>query len=307
MIRMALAALVALTLAACNRAAVDPADPWATLHPWDHGRAGVEKLESGVEYFVVRSGDGKGASPTARDRVEVRYDGRIAKSGLVFDTTYPTNETATFPLSILIPGWRDGLQKMKPGEMFMFWIPSGQGYGERGAGAAIPPNSDLMFQVELVRVLPDPWPKALPWPTDASDIVRLPSGLEYRVIESGPSEGASPGVGDVVEVDFEGRLEDPDYQVGDTLEEKLESSLVVSTYLEGSSKQFLVSGLTPGWQEVVKLMRPGDRWIVRMPAQINYGEESADRIPPNSTVIYEIELLNFGTPNPAQMPPVPQR
>lgn len=303
MIRMAMAAMLALTLVACNRAAVDPADPWAVMHPWDHSRPGVQKTETGVEYFVVKSGDGKGASPTLRDRVEVRYDGRIAKSGLIFDSSYQRGETATFPLSILIPGWRDGLQKMKPGDMFMFWIPSDQGYGERGAGGAIPPNSDLMFQVELVRVLPDPWPTALSWPTDASDIVRRPSGLEYRVVESGPAEGASPSDGDVVVVDFEGHLEGPDYQVGETIEEKLDSSLVLSTYLEGEPKQFLVSGLTPGWQEVVKLMRRGDRWIVRMPAQINYGEESADRIPPNSTVIYEIELKDFGTPNPAQLPP----
>ena len=303
MIRMVLAAMLALTLAACNRAAVDAKDPWATMHPWDHGRPGIEKLETGVEYFAVTQGDAKGVSPTLRDRVEVRYDGRIAKTGLIFDSSYQRGETATFPLSILIPGWRDGLQKMKPGDMFMFWIPSAQGYGEQGAGGAIPPNSDLMFQVELVRVLPDPWPAALPWPTDASDIVRLPSGLEYRIIASGPADGASPGPGDVVDVDFAGRLEDPDYQVGDTIEEKLDSSLVISTYLEGSSKQFLVSGLTPGWQEAVKLMRPGDRWMVRMPAQINYGEESADRIPPNSTVIYEIELKDFGAPNPGQMPP----
>ena len=176
MIRMVLAAMLALTLAACNRAAVDAKDPWATMHPWDHGRPGIEKLETGVEYFAVTQGDAKGVSPTLRDRVEVRYDGRIAKTGLIFDSSYQRGETATFPLSILIPGWRDGLQKMKPGDMFMFWIPSAQGYGEQGAGGAIPPNSDLMFQVELVRVLPDPWPAALPWPTDASDIVRLPSG-----------------------------------------------------------------------------------------------------------------------------------
>ncbi len=303
MIRMALAALAVLTLAACNRAAVDAKDPWASLQPWDHGRPGVEKLDSGVEYLVITKGDGKGASPTARDRVEVRYDGRIAKSGLKFDSSYDRGETSTFEVNGVIPGWRDGLQKMQPGDMFMFWIPSAQGYGERGAGIEIPPNADLMFQVELVRVLSDPWPSAMPWPTDASDIVRLPSGLEYRSIESGAPEGGSPTDGDVVLVQFEGRLEDPDYQVGDTLEEKLDSSLVVSTYDEGQPKQFLVSGLTPGWQEVVKLMRPGDRWMVRIPAQINYGEDSADRIPPNSTVIYEIELLAFQAPDPTQMPP----
>lgn len=303
MIRMALAAIAALALTACNPAAVDAADPWATLQPWNHGRPGVEKLDTGVEYVVVKKGDGQGDSPEPRDRVEVRYEGRLAKTGLKFDSSYDRGETSTFQVNGVIPGWRDGLQKMKPGDQFMFWIPAAQGYGERGAGLEIPPNSDLQFQVELVRVLKDPWPKALPWPTDASDITRMPSGLEYRVIESGPTDGGSPTDGDVVLVHFEGRLEDPDYQVGDTLEEKLDSSLVVSTYAENQPKEFLVSGLTPGWQEVVKMMRPGDRWMARIPAQINYGEDSADRIPPNSTVIYEIELLAFQAPDPDMMPP----
>jgi len=303
MIRMALAAATALIMTACNRPPVDAADPWASLQPWDHGRPGVEKIEGGTEYIVVRKGDGTGESPGPRDRVEVKYEGRLAQNGLIFDSSYQRGETATFPVNGVIPGWTAGLQKMKPGDMFMFFIPSAQGYGERGSGVQIPPNADLMFQVELVRVIADPWARALPWPTDASDIVRLSSGLEYRIVESGPADGASPGDGDAVAVNFEGRLEDPDYQIGDTLEEKLESSLVVSTFQEGQGKEFMVSGLTPGWREVVKLMRPGDRWIVRMPAQINYGEDSADRIPPNSTVIYEIELLGFGPPQPGAMPP----
>ncbi len=303
MIRMTLAAIAALTLVACNPAAVDVADPWATLQPWDHGRAGIEKLDTGVEYLAIRKGDGKLPAPSLRDRVEVKYEGRLAKEGIVFDSSYQRGETSVFQVNGVIPGWRDGLQKMQPGDMFMFWIPAAQGYGERGAGMQIPPNADLMFQVELVRVLADPWPKAMPWPTDASDIVRLPSGLEYRAVESGPSEGASPSDADVVVVHFEGRLEDPDYQVGDTFEEKLDSSLVVSTFAEGQPKEFLVSGLTPGWREAVKLMRPGDRWMARIPPQINYGEDSADRIPPNSTVIYEIELLAFGPPQPNNFPP----
>jgi peptidylprolyl isomerase len=252
---------------------------------------------------VVRKGDGQGESPKPRDRVEVKYEGRLAKNGLIFDSSYQRGETSTFPVNGVIPGWTAGLQKMQPGDMFMFWIPSAQGYGERGSGVEIPPNADLMFQVELVKVIADPWTKAMPWPTDASDILRQPSGLEYRPIESGPAEGGSPTDADVVLVHFEGRLEDPDYQVGDTLEEKLDSSLVLSTFQEGQPKEFMVSGLTPGWREVVKLMRPGDRWMVRIPPQINYGDDSADRIPPNSTVIYEIELLAFGPPNPGAMPP----
>lgn len=305
--RLVLAVAAGLILAACSPGggAVNEKDPWATLQPWSHARAGVQKLPDGVEYYVVHKGDGKGPMPGPRDMVEVKYEGRLADTGLVFDSSYQRGDTAKFRLNGVIPGWTAGMQKMQPGDMFVFWIPSKQGYGDRGAGAQIPPNADLMFQVELLKVIADPWAKAMPWPTDSSEVQRRPSGVEYFAVESGPADGASPTDADEVVVQFEGRLEGVKAEPGETPDQVRERSVVASSYEEGQPKYFPVKDLVPGWAETVKLMHKGDRWMVRMPAQTLYKNEGDGRIPPDATVIYELELLDFSAPPPPGQPGPP--
>ncbi|HPI48328.1 MAG TPA: FKBP-type peptidyl-prolyl cis-trans isomerase [Hyphomonadaceae bacterium] len=307
MFRIVLAAITALALSACGPSAkVDPAKPWDTLLPWNHSFSEIQKLPSGVEYIVLRKGDGKGPFPGPTDRVEVHYDGRLAANGFIFDSSYQRNETATFALNGLIPGWKDGLQKMQPGDMFMFWIPAKEGYGARGAGADIPPNSDIMFQVELVNVLPDPWTKVTPWPTDSSSVVRRPSGLEYMVVESGPAEGASPTENDIAVTNFEGRNEKVDKEEGDTADDIRRRSIVASTFDAGSPVGLPVAGVTSGWNELLKLMRKGDHWMVRMPPALLYGDEGDGRVPPGGTVIYEVKLEDFGPAGGPVAPVAPQ-
>jgi FKBP-type peptidyl-prolyl cis-trans isomerase len=295
MIRYLLAGLAMALLAACQPSLkIDPADPWASLHPWNHSWKEVQKLPNGVEYIIVRKGDGKGAFPNAIDQVEVHYEGRLAKNGEVFDSSYERGETATFPLNRVIPGWTEGLQKMQPGDEFMFWIPWDQAYGEEGQGP-IPAKADLMFRVELMKVTPavaadeKAWARVTPWPTDSSDVVRKPSGLEYLVVESGDPDGVSPSERDFVYVHLEGRLED--------------GSLVDTTYETQSPLRFPMADLTPGWAELMKGMRPGDHWMVRMPPNLMYGAEGDGRIPPNANVIFEVRLDTVIYIDP---PPEPQ-
>lgn len=304
MVRIVLVALAALALSACNPSVkVDPADPWATLQPWNHSWAEVQKLPNGVEYIVLRKGDGKGEHPGAEDRVEVRYDGRLASTGLAFDSS--GEETTSFVLNGVIPGWTTGLQEMQPGDTFMFWIPWSQAYGEEGRPPKIPARSDLMFVVELVKVMPiaksDPvaWEKAKPWPTDSSEVIRRPSGLEYFVVRSGPAESSSPTDTDEIVVHFEGRLENVKPEEGESAESVRARSVVASTYEEGQPKFFPMKDLVPGWAEAAKLMHKGDRWMVRMPPQLLYKDEGDGRIPPDATVLYELELLDFGSAQPA--------
>jgi FKBP-type peptidyl-prolyl cis-trans isomerase len=307
MFRFALAAVAALAVASCGPSVKpDPADPWATLFPWNHNFAGIQKLPSGVEYIVVRKGDGKEAAPGATDRVEVMYEGRLAAQGITFDSSYERKAPETFAVNGVIPGWRDGLQKMQPGDMVMFWIPAKEGYADRGAGADIPPGADLMFQVELQKVFPDPWKKVSPWPTDSADVVRRPSGLEYMVIDKGAADGASPTDNDVVEINFEGRLETVDKEDGETADDLRRRSVVASTFETGRAAEFPVAGVTAGWNELLKLMRKGDRWMVRMPASLLYADEGNERIPPGATVIYEVQLENFGSGVPAAPVAPPQ-
>ncbi len=112
-------------------------------------KEGVVTLPSGLQYKVLNSGNG--ATPKATDSVECHYEGRLI-SGTVFDSSYQRGETATFGVNQVIAGWVEALQLMKEGDKWQLYIPYNLAYGERGAGAQIPPYSTLIFDVELVKV-----------------------------------------------------------------------------------------------------------------------------------------------------------
>lgn len=105
---------------------------------------------SGLQYEILIEGEGK--SPTATDQVTVHYQGTTL-DGNEFDSSYKRNEPATFPLNGVIAGWTEGLQLMKEGAKYRFFIHSKLAYGERGAGLDIPANATLIFEVELIKVI----------------------------------------------------------------------------------------------------------------------------------------------------------
>ena len=109
----------------------------------------VKETSTGLQYVVEK--EGTGAQPTAEDEVTVHYTGRLL-DGTVFDSSVNRGEPATFPLNRVIAGWTEGLQLMKEGGKTIFYIPYQLGYGEEGAGPQIPPCSDLIFEVELLKV-----------------------------------------------------------------------------------------------------------------------------------------------------------
>ena len=110
---------------------------------------GVITLPSGLQYQVLQEGNGK--SPKATDKVVCHYEGMLV-DGTMFDSSIQRGEPATFPLDGVIAGWTEGLQLMKEGAKYRFFIPYQLGYGERGAGASIPPFATLIFDVELIEV-----------------------------------------------------------------------------------------------------------------------------------------------------------
>jgi len=112
-------------------------------------KEGVKTTASGLQYEVLQ--EGKGATPKATDRVTVQYKGTLL-DGTEFDSSYKRGQPATFPLNGVIPGWTEGVQLMKEGSKYRFFIPSNLAYGERGAGPAIGPNATLIFEVELLSV-----------------------------------------------------------------------------------------------------------------------------------------------------------
>jgi FKBP-type peptidyl-prolyl cis-trans isomerase FklB len=113
-------------------------------------KEGVVTTKSGLQYKVLQ--EGKGKQPTAKDTVMCHYEGFLI-DGTVFDSSVQRGEPATFPLQQVIAGWTEGLQLMKEGAKYRFFIPYRLGYGEGGAGASIPPFATLIFDVELIQVI----------------------------------------------------------------------------------------------------------------------------------------------------------
>lgn len=111
--------------------------------------AGVITTESGLQYRIIEKANGKIPGPT--DKVLVHYRGRLV-DGTEFDSSYKRNRPASFRVNQVIKGWTEALQMMPRGSTWQLVIPPELGYGERGAGNMIPPNSTLIFDVELISI-----------------------------------------------------------------------------------------------------------------------------------------------------------
>lgn len=113
-------------------------------------KEGVNSTESGLQFRVLTQGEG--SIPARQDRVRVHYTGRLI-DGSVFDSSVQRGQPAEFPVSGVIPGWIEALTLMPVGSKWELYIPHNLAYGERGAGASIPPFSALIFEVELLEIL----------------------------------------------------------------------------------------------------------------------------------------------------------
>lgn len=113
-------------------------------------RPEVTTTASGLQYEVLATGTGR--NPRSIDTVRCHYEGTLI-DGTVFDSSYRRGEPAEFPLNQVIAGWTEGLQLMKEGGKYKFYIPYQLGYGAHGAGNSIPPYAALIFTVELIKVL----------------------------------------------------------------------------------------------------------------------------------------------------------
>jgi FKBP-type peptidyl-prolyl cis-trans isomerase FklB len=113
-------------------------------------KEGVVTLPSGLQYQVLKEGNGK--KPSAKDSVKCHYEGFLI-DGTVFDSSVQRGEPAVFGLQQVIAGWTEGLQLMQEGAKYRFFIPYRLAYGEGGAGSSIPPFAALIFDVELIEVM----------------------------------------------------------------------------------------------------------------------------------------------------------
>ena len=112
-------------------------------------KAGVIELPSGLQYEILT--EGTGPKPTATSNVKVHYTGNLV-SGKVFDSSVQRGEPIDFGLNQVIKGWTEGLQLMSEGSKYKFYIPYNLAYGDRAMGEIIPAKSDLIFEVELLKI-----------------------------------------------------------------------------------------------------------------------------------------------------------
>ena len=185
--------------------------------PWPPEGKTVQTTESGLQYIVVKEGDADGVSPESRDRVSVDYAGHLT-NGDKFDSSYDRGTPTSFGVTQVIAGWTEGLQLMKTGSEFIFYIPSDLAYGNfPPPRSGIQAGDDLVFRVELHEVEKAPPPKEVtkeawdtytPWGKSDENVQKTPSGLQYVIIESGPEDGLAPGLTDMVIVHYEGRFDE---------------------------------------------------------------------------------------------------
>lgn len=131
---------------------------------------GVQKTASGLLYKVLASGPAAGPHPAPQDEVKVNYEGRLIPTkdasgketpGHIFDTTASDGTPRIFTVESLVPGWVEALQLMRPGDSWELVLPAKLGYGDRDMGEDIPPNSTLIFKMDLLDILPHPAPRGL--------------------------------------------------------------------------------------------------------------------------------------------------
>ena len=229
---------------------------------------------SGLQYEVIKMGNGE--KPNATDKVEVHYHGTL-EDGTVFDSSVDRGQTISFPLNRVIKGWTEGVQLMPVGSKFKFIIPPELGYGDRGAGAVIPPNATLIFEVELFSI-EKPFVD-----TDFS----LPA--EEKVLDSGLRYlDHIAGAGDAIEVGQEAIVHYSGYLADGT---KFDSS-----HDRGQPFSFpLGQGrVIKGWDEGVVGMKKGGKRTLIIPPELGYGERGAGGvIPPNAMLMFEVELVDI--------------
>lgn len=147
----------ALALAACAKgpsaAAPDPAADGRAFLAKNAHVAGVVVTKDGLQYRILHSGPSNGLKPKLADEVKVDYEAKLL-GGQVVDSSYERGQPTVMTVRDLIPGWQEALQLMRPGDVWLIYVPSKLGYGDNGAGL-VPPGAVLMFKLDLIDVLPD--------------------------------------------------------------------------------------------------------------------------------------------------------
>jgi len=219
----------------------------------------MSALASALKLEEVTPGDGK-TFPQKGDQLTMHYTGTLAADGKKFDSSRDRNEPFTFTVGVgqVIQGWDQGVIQMSLGQRANLIIPSALGYGPRGAGGVIPPNADLVFDVELLKI----------------------DRLEIEIIKKG--DGVTfPKRGDKLTMHYTGTLAKDG--------KKFDSSRDKNRPFQF---QIGVGQVIKGWDNGVMKMSLGERSKLMIPAAMGYGARGAGGvIPPNADLVFDVELI----------------
>ena len=264
------------TGAATPAASAIPAPPDVAQPPADAVRSA-----SGLASKVLKPGTGT-EKPRQQDTVRVHYTG-WTKDGRMFDSSMTRGQPVTFPLGRVVKGWTEGLQLMVVGEKRRLWIPADLAYGANPRPGA--PAGDLVFDVELLEVVKAPEPPPAP-----EDVAKPPkaakktkSGLAYRVLKNGT--GKQPSATDTVVVHYSGWTTD--------------GNMFDSSVTRGRPATFRLDQVIKGWTEGVQLMKVGEKTRFWIPGELAYGDKPTRPGAPSGMLVFDIELVNIGAPQPS--------
>jgi peptidylprolyl isomerase len=232
--------------------------------------ADAVKSASGLASKVLQAGTGT-ARPSADDFVTVHYTGWTT-DGKMFDSSHARGAASTFPVNRVIKGWGEGVQLMVVGEKRRLWIPEALAY----AGQSGRPQGMLVFDVELVDVVPSPEknppPDVAAPPADAQ---KTASGLAYKVLRPGTAGGARPTKGSRVTVHYSGWTTD--------------GKLFDSSLMRGQTATFGLTDVIEGWTEGLQLMVPGEKTRFWIPERLAYKGQSNG---PKGMLVFDVELIS---------------
>ncbi len=251
--------------------------------------------ESGIAYTIIR--EGEGPVPQEGDRVSVHYTGRLS-DGSVFDTSYDTEEPVQFIIGSdeLIPGWEEGIMLLPEGSKASFVIPPSLAYGEEGYGP-VPGGETISFEVELLRVESVDEPPVVDEelheeiPGEMEHMAETPSGVTYFLLESGDGEELKEEM--IIDMHYTGYLD------------KTRQPVFDSSYDRGEPVSFILGRkmVIPGWEEALPGLRVGDRVRMWVPYEMAYGTQGRGPIPPETDLIFDMELLDARpVPSPDPFP-----